>query len=154
MFVLKLVLVALHLLSVGGWFGAMCYSLFVLQPRAARYFKSLEELEEFTAAVSQGARWKVLPTLATIAITGAGLMLISAPVSRVWWILVLAKSTLFLVALGIFCYASWWLWPKRIFAIEDEIPSIRRQFRFIGITLIAIAAISIVLGVAASLGDR
>jgi len=151
---MRLILLALHLLCAGGWFGAMCYSLFFLQPRASRYFKTPEELEEFSATVSRGARWKVLAALAVIAVSGAGLVLISAPLSKAGWSLICAKSALFLLAVGVFCYASWRLWPRRIFAIGQEIPPIRRQFWFVGASLITIAAASFILGAAAHLVTR
>lgn len=151
---MRVILLALHVLCAGGWFGAMCYSLFFLQPRASRYFKTTAELEEFSASVSQGARWKVLAALALLAISGAGLVLTSASLSRAGWVLIWAKSALFLVALGVFCYASWRLWPRRIFAIGEEIPPIRRQFWFVGASLITIAAVSFVLGAAAHVVAR
>ena len=140
---------AIHVSAAAAWFGAMLYSLAVLHPRAARYFRSSEELEEFIATLSQGARWKVLGILGVIAATGAALLFISSPGSRLWWLLMFIKFALFIAALGIFWYASWRLWPRRIFAIADELPRLRRQFRIVGISLVAIAVISIVLGIVA-----
>src|SRR5688500_12797777 len=129
-----------HALAGAAWFGAMFYSLTVLHPRATNYFQSDAEFEEFIATVSQGARWKVLPGLPLIGGTGAALLLLAlrdsaAPVSRAWVAVIIAKLALFLAALVIFCYASWRLWPRRIFASPEELPSIRAKFRRVAMSL-------------------
>jgi hypothetical protein len=49
-----------HVLASAAIFGAMFYSITVIQPRARRYFQSPHDFEEFIAVISNGARWKVL----------------------------------------------------------------------------------------------
>ena len=67
--------------------------------------------------------------------------------SRTWLAVVLIKVTLFASAVVIFSYASWRLWPRRIFATPDELPAIRRRFRLVGFSLLVIAATSFALGI-------
>jgi len=144
---LWLILASAHLLAAAAWFGAMFYSLMILHPRAKRFFgDDDEQFETFIATVSQGARWKVLAAFGVIAATGVALIPFAA-LNRRFIILIIAKSVLLAVAVGIFCYGSWRLWPSRIFALPAEVPAIRRRFRVIAITLIGIAAAAMVLGV-------
>src|SRR5262249_20504327 len=105
-----------HALAGAAWFGSMVYSLTVLQPRAARFFATAGQFEEFIAVVSAGARWKVLAAFAFVAVTGLGLFFLRlpGPVSSLWWVLIAAKVGLFLAALALFWYVSWRLWPARV----------------------------------------
>ena len=143
------VLAIAHALASAAWFGSMFYSLMVLQPRAKSYFQSGHEFEEFAATLAQGARWKVLTAFAFVGLTGLLLVVVARPqpmTSR--WAAVLAiKLALFTAALAIFCYASWRLWPQRIFASPNELPAIQRRFRVVGLTLLLIAGASIALGI-------
>ena len=138
-----------HALSSAAWFGSMFYSLSVMQPRARRFFASDAEFEEFLATVAQGARWKVLAAFAFVALTGVGLIVVARPepVTNTWLVIVAMKVALFAVAVAIFSYASWRLWPRRIFASPAEAPAIRRTFRAVGFALLIIAALSFALGI-------
>ena len=70
---------------------------------------------------------------------------------RAWMILMGIHIVLFLMAIGIFWYASWRLWPRRIFALIEELPEIRRRFTAVGVALILIAGMSMALGLLAKL---
>jgi uncharacterized membrane protein len=146
---LHTLLAVAHALSSAAWFGAMFYSLTVMQPRAKRFFASDAEFEEFVATVAQGARWSVLAAFAFVAITGVGLIVVArpVPVTDAWLVIVALKVALFGLALAIFSYASWQLWPRRIFASPAELPRIRQQFRTVGFALLTIAALSFALGI-------
>src|SRR5437667_10519815 len=112
--VASLMLAILHVLAGAAWFGAMFYSLTVLQPRAARYFDRPERFEEFIATVSAGARWKVLAAFALVGGSGLGLLLSPRmPPSALWIVLIAVKGVLFVAALALFVYMSWRLWPAR-----------------------------------------
>jgi len=142
-----LILVSIHLLAGAAWFGAMIYSLMVLHPRAKRFFdEDDEQFEALIATVSQGARWKVLAVLGVIGGSGAALIPF-AVWHRGLGALLIVKTALLIAAVGIFCYASWRLWPVRIFALPGETEAIRGRFRMVAITLIGIAAAAMVLGV-------
>jgi hypothetical protein len=145
------VLAVVHVLAGAAWFGAMFYSFFVLHPRAHAYFKRETEFESFITAVSAGARYAVLSALGLIGLTGAALIWLRwpEPPSPRWLVFIGAKVVLWTVALGLFVYVSWRLWPARLFAVEAEIPHIQEAFRRVAVTMIAIAGLSMALGVLA-----
>jgi uncharacterized membrane protein len=139
----------MHVLAGSVWMGAMMYSLFVLHPQGRRYFQSETEFEAFITAVSGGARGKVLVALLAIAVSGLILVLVRwpRPASGIWLVLVGMKVVLFTAALCLFVYTSWRLWPARLFAAPADIPQFQRLFRRVGLTMISLAALSMVLGV-------
>ena len=142
------VLATAHVLAGASWFGAMFYSLTVLHPRARSFFTGARQFEEFIAHIAAGARWKVLGGAVFIAITGLGLVLLPgehmSPGQRGCLV---AKAILFVVAVSLFSYTSWVLWPARVLASLEEVPKFQRRFRIIGRTLLALVGASIVLGV-------
>jgi hypothetical protein len=100
--------------------------------------------------VSAGARWKVLGAFALVGGSGLGLLFLARPApSAVWLALVGAKGVLFLVALALFVHVSWRLWPARVLALPEEIPSLQRAFRRAGRAMIALVGLSLILGVVA-----
>ena len=147
----SIVLTSAHVLAGAAWFGSMFYSLTVLHPRAQRYFETPDEFEHFITTVSDGSRSKVLGAFGFIAITGLALLLLSVPrtISYLWLTLIGFKIILFFVALVVFWYTSWRLWPARIFATPDEIPTFQRRFRTISRTMIALVGLNFVLGIVA-----
>jgi putative copper export protein len=146
------IVAAAHVLAGAAWFGAMLYSLMVLHPRARSFFRSPGQFEEFIAYLAAGARWKVLGGAAFIALTGVGLLLLPAAgeTSTAWYACIAAKVVLFVLAVGLFCFASWKLWPDRVFASPVEIPKYQRRFRIIAFTLLILVGVSTALGVLSS----
>jgi len=146
------VIAAAHVLAGGAWFGAMLYSLVVLHPRARSFFSSSRQFEEFMAHMAAGARWKVLSGAAFIALTGIGLLLLPGPAdtSHGKKACVIAKTALFAMAVSLFCFTSWRLWPARTLASAEEIPKFQRSFRCIAVALLVLVALSMVLGVLSS----
>ena len=51
---------AAHVLVAAAWFGAMAYSLAVVQPRAVRFLADERRSEDFAATLASGARYSVL----------------------------------------------------------------------------------------------
>ena len=49
-----------HGIGGGVWIGAVGFNLFVLTPRAQRWFRVSAEHEDFVFTVVQGLRWPVL----------------------------------------------------------------------------------------------
>src|SRR6266576_4655528 len=143
------IIAAAHVLAGGAWFGAMLYSLMVLHPRARTFFSSSRQFEEFIAHIAAGARWKVLGGAALIALTGIGLLLFpgSEDTSNGKKACVIAKTALFAIAVSLFCFTSWRLWPARTLASVEEIPKFQQSFRGIAVTLLILVAVSMVLGV-------
>ena len=146
---LHFVLASAHALSSAAWFGSMFYSLTTMQPRARTYFASDLEFEAFVAHVAHGARWKVIGAFAFVTVTGAALIVVAhpTPASDAWLAVIGIKAALLIAAVLIFSYASWRLWPRRVFATPQELPTIRRQFRIVAVSLILIAAASFALGI-------
>ncbi len=150
MHLIYLVTAIVHALASAAWFGSMFYSFFVLHPRAKKFFATNdEEFEQFIATVAQGARWKVLAAFAVVAISGVLLILMGRPqpTPALWIGCVVAKAVCLLIALAVFCYASWRLWPARIFATPNELPALRRSFRQVAITLLLLIATASALGI-------
>jgi hypothetical protein len=138
------------------WLGAMVYSLLVVQPRAERFLGDPRRYEEFAATLAAGARWKVLGVMAALGLTGAGLVWLvvtGEPAPSAWWIiLVVAKSALLAASVVLFWFVSWRLWPRRLFALPDELPAIRRRFRLVAVALTATVAANFALGVLSAHG--
>ena len=142
--------IAIHVVGGGVWIGAMVFSVFVLHPRAERYFEGAAELEDFIFSVVHGARYKVLAGIAAIAASGAALVVHTGPgASGPWRWLVAAKVALLLASLALFLHVSFTLWPRRLFARGDELPAVRRQFWWVGAVMIACNTANMGLGVLA-----
>ena len=137
------------MLGAAVWFGAMAYSLAVVQPRAARFLGDERRSEGFAATLAAGARWKVIGLIAVLAASGIALVLLTGDRSGGWWALVVVKSVLLVAALALFANVSWRLWPARLFAPDSELPAVRRSFRRSAWALTAIVAAEIALGAAA-----
>ncbi len=143
------VLAAAHLLLAAVWFGAMAYSVVVVQPKLLHYFGSPQRAEEPATYVAAGARWKVVGVITALAITGAGLTILDGDRPAWWWALIGAKIGLLGVASVLFWYVSWRMWPRRVFALPAETPGWQAAFRRAGWTLITLVGAAMVLGVAA-----
>jgi hypothetical protein len=145
----RLILASAHVLAGSAWFGAMFYSLMVLHPRARAFFRGPREFEEFVAYIAAGARWKVLGGAAFIAATGVGLLVLRGPeqVSGGRNACLAGKVLLFVIAVGVFCFTSWRLWPARVMASTEEIPKFQRAFGWVAMTLLILVGASMVLGV-------
>ena len=139
----------IHALASAAWFGSMFYSFFVLHPRAKKFFANDEEFEQFIATIAQGARWKVLGAFAVVAVSGVLLIVLGRPqpAPPLWIGCVVAKAVCLLIALAVFCHASWRLWPARIFATPGELPALQRSFRRVAIVLLLLIATASALGI-------
>lgn len=148
---LAALLAVIHVLAAAAWFGAMFYSLLVLQPRAARYFRTPGEFETFVATLGQGARWTMLAAFGLVGGSGLALAVLQGTeaVSRQWLVLLGLKTGLFAVAFGVFVHVSWRLWPARVLALPDEIPHFQRVARRLAATMLCLVGLSMALGVLA-----
>jgi hypothetical protein len=146
----RTLLVVGHGLLAAAWFGSMTYSLFVVQPRAARFFAGDNDgYERWLVTLAAGNRWRVLALVTGIAATGLALVLVDARrVGAAWDLAVVTKTLLLAVALAIFSYISWWHWPRRVFATEAELPALRRTLRRSAYALTGCVAAAMVLGFA------
>jgi hypothetical protein len=146
------ILITAHVLAGAAWFGAMFYSLLVLHPRARSFFSSTSKFEEFITYLAAGARWKVLGGAFFIALTGVGLLFLPSKeqISTPFYTCVYVKAVLFVIAVGLFCFTSWVLWPARVLASQEEVPRFHRLFRIIAITLLLIIGMSMAIGIVSS----
>lgn len=138
-----------HVLVAAIWLGAMAYSLGVVQPRATRFLTDEREREGFFVTLGAGARRPVLAAIATLAATGAVLVALAPHRSPGWWALIAVKLGVLLLALALFARVSWRLWPRRLFATDEELPALRRSFRRVAVALTVLVAVEVALGVAA-----
>lgn len=128
---------AVHVVGGGVWIGAMAFSVFILHPRAEKFFQRSTDFEDFIFGVVHGARYKVLAGIAAIVASGAWLSARYAGAPTPWSWLIAAKIFLLLISLALFLYVSFALWPLRVFAREDELPAVRRRFWIVGVAMIA-----------------
>ncbi len=139
-------LAVVHAGLAAVWMGGMAYSLFVVQPKLARFFGKDEEAREaLTAVIASGNRWKVIGLVAAIGLSGVALLFLTGgPV----WIHVV-KGVLLIIASGLFWYVSWRHWPQRIFATAAERPALQRRLRLLATVMLALAGTAFALGVVA-----
>jgi Flp pilus assembly protein TadB len=137
----------LHAGLAAAWVGGMAYSLFVVQPKLAKFYAAdLQTREALTATIASGNRWKVLGLIGVIA--ASGLVLLVTDTDH-WW-LHLVKAVLLLAATGIFWYVSWRHWPRRIFATTAEIPAHHARLRLLATIMLGLAGTAFALGVVAA----
>ena len=68
-------------------------------------------------------------------------------------VVVQPRAARLLAAPGVFGRVSWRLWPRRIFALAEEVPALQRSFRIAATALLALVVTQFVLGaVAVTLG--
>ncbi|MQA25146.1 MAG: hypothetical protein GEU94_06690 [Micromonosporaceae bacterium] len=144
-------LLVLAHLGVGGvWLGAMAYSLTVAQPAITRLFPRPEAAEEAYRELAARNRWRVVGLLAVLAGSGVALAALAGPRPLAWWLLIAAKTGLFVAAAGLFWWVSWRGWPRRLFALPEELAPLQRRFRHVAVALAACGGAAFVLGVAAA----
>lgn len=154
--VLRTVLLLVHVGVTAAWFGAMLYSLVVVQPRLAEFFADVDEREDFATVLAAGARWRVLGLAVALALSGAGLTAIELDEaddpSGAWIALIVAKTALLAVAVALFTYVSWRLWPSRLLAHmsgSSELEQIQARFRMIAVAIATSIAGGLIAGVVA-----
>jgi Flp pilus assembly protein TadB len=143
------ILLALVHAGVGAlWLGSMAYSLFVVQPRVARVLAA-GPAEDVYRELAAGNRWRVIALIAALAVSGLALVPLSAHPSG-WWLLVIFKTLLLVLATAVFWWVSWRGWPRRVFALPEELPPVQRRFRRVAIVMFGLVGLGFVLGVVVS----
>jgi hypothetical protein len=145
---MRALVIAAHLFLGVGWLGAMSYSLFMVQPKAARYFGADDDAhEDFLTTLANGARWKVVGLIAALAATGVVLVITARDRDTGWWVGIGAKTALLLAAGGVFWWVSWRAWPARVFALPAERQRWRTRFRLAALTMLGCGGLAAFLGV-------
>jgi Flp pilus assembly protein TadB len=144
---MQIVLALVHAGLGAVWLGSMAYSLFVVQPRVARILAA-GPAEDVYRELAAGNRWRVVALIAALALSGLALVpVVDHP--RAWWALITAKIMLLVLATAAFYWVSWWGWPRRVFALPDELPAVQLRFRRVAIVMCGLVALAFVLGVTA-----
>jgi putative copper export protein len=137
---------AVHHLSAAAWFGALVYRAFFVDPKALRFFRASAEFERFSLDLAHGMRYVVLAALLTCGLSGFMLVVLRWNSADSWFTLMAGKVTIWVIAFVLFAYISWVFWPRRVFAVGDELSRVRRRGLVLALVMIAIAGLGIVLG--------
>jgi putative copper export protein len=143
-------LLVVHLVAAVAWLGAMAYSLVAVQPRIARAVPDPVRAEEIYRELAAGNRWPVVAIIAGLALTGLGLVTVADGRSAGWWAAMAAKALLWVAAAGLFWWVSWRGWPRRVFALPEELPAQQARFRRVALAMAAVVGLAFALGVVAS----
>jgi hypothetical protein len=130
------------------WLGSMIYSLVVVQPRVARFFRDDEQREEFLVVLANGNRWPVVALIVGLLLSGGVVAFAGSGAVSVGYTLAVGLD---LVAAGIFVDVSWRHWPARVFALSEEIPGFRRRLTVRAVTMTVLIGVSYVVSLAVSL---
>jgi uncharacterized membrane protein len=150
--VIYVALVVVHAGVATVWLGGMAYSLTVVQPKVARFFADDDDRhEEFVALIAQGNRWKVIALIVALAGTGVVLWAMDGFEHTTAQ---LVKAGLLAIATAIFWYVSWRHWPRRVFALPEERPAMRRQLRTLASTMTVLVGAAFVIGVSVTVAGR
>lgn len=130
------------------WLGSMIYSLVVVQPKIAKFFRDNEQREEFLVVLAHGNRWPVAGLIVGLVLSGGAVALAGFETVSAGYTVAVGLD---LVAAGIFVDVSWRHWPARIFALTEELPGFRRRLTLRATTMTALIGVSYVVAVAISL---
>jgi hypothetical protein len=142
------VLLVAHVVLVATWFGAMAYSLGVVQPRVAKFFPDERRREDFLLVLAHGNRWRVVALLAMITATCVAVV-ITAP-ARATAVGYAVSLVLYAAAGGIFAHVSWRHWPARVFALPAELAGFRRRLRVQAVAMLALVGAAFVVALSVS----
>ena len=123
------------------WFGAMAYSLFTVQPKlAAMVGGDPERHEDAQRTLAHGNRWRVVALIATLWVTGIALTARTGTEPTT-----VAKAVHLAAASALFWWVSWRGWPRRVFALPDELPALQRRFRAAALAMFALVGAAFAL---------
>ena len=143
-------LILVHLGVGAGWLGGMLYSLFVVQPRVPRVLPDPARAEDLYRELGAGNRWRVVGLIAALAASGLLLLYVQSGHSALWWAVVAAKVLSLAAASVLFWWVSWRGWPRRVFALPEELPAVQARFRRVALAMAGLVGLAFVLGIAAS----
>ena len=110
----------------------MAYSLVIVQPRLD---------EDAQRRLAHGNRWPVVGLISLLWLSGFLLVLY-----RGAGVLVAAKVVLLFAASALFWWVSWRGWPRRVFALPDELPALQRRFRRVALAMLCLVTLAYILG--------
>src|SRR5436190_22500973 len=137
-------LASVHQLSATAWFGALVYRACFVDPKALRFFAGGSDFERFSLHLADGMRRIVLAALLVCGLSGFVLLGMRWSTAAPNWLALMAvKAGLWALASAVFAYISWVFWPRRVFAVEAEYTTVRRQGRLLAFVMIALAGLGI-----------
>lgn len=137
-----------HVGVAAMWLGSMAYSLFVVQPRVARLLRDPGRAEEVYRELGAGNRWRVIGLIAALWVTGILLVIVhKGSAGTAWWSAVAVKALLLTAASALFWWVSWRGWPRRVFALPDELAGEQARFRRVALMMLALVGAAFVVGV-------
>jgi hypothetical protein len=147
---LTVLVVLVHVGLLGGWLGSMLYSLMIVQPRAARFFAGDDDAHEaFLVFLGAGNRRPVLAIIAAATVTAV----LIAALARVNVAAMLGAVVALAAATAVFVRVSWWLWPRRVFALPDERSRHRTALRRHAGAMVGLIGAALALAVIAVASD-
>ena len=151
--VVPVVLALVHLTVAAAWAGSMAYSLVVVQPKVAAFFGADARQEEFLTVLAQGNRWRVIGLIAVLLVSGIGVVVTTSTAAVVGFAVAVGLDA---VAALAFVEVSWRHWPRRVFALPEEVPGYQRALRIRAQAMLVLVGIAFViaLGSAVGLGVR
>jgi hypothetical protein len=151
--VVPVVLAVVHLTVAAAWAGSMAYSLVVVQPKVAAFFAADARQEEFLTVLAQGNRWRVIGLVAVLLVSGIGVVVTTPTAAVVGFAVAVGLDA---VAALAFVEVSWRHWPRRVFALPEEVPGYQRALRVRARAMLVLVGIAFViaLGSAVGLGVR
>lgn len=133
-----------HVVGGGVWIGAVGFNVFVLHPRAEKFFAEPGRFEDFVLTVVNGMRWWVVAGVAALGLAGVELLRLRALSLDA---VLVAKIALLAINVVLFGVLSWRMWPARVVAAGPELSALRRRFARVGAAMVACNLLNVALGV-------
>jgi hypothetical protein len=148
--VVPVVLAVVHLTVAAAWAGSMAYSLLVVQPKVAAFFADDARREEFLTVLAQGNRWRVIGLIAVLLVSGIGVVITTSTAAAV--VGFAGAVGLDAVAALAFVEVSWRHWPRRVFALPEEVPGYQRALRIRARIMLVLVGTAFVIALGSAVG--
>ncbi|GLY77148.1 hypothetical protein [Actinoallomurus iriomotensis] len=135
-----------HLTIAAVWLGSMAYSMFVVQPRVARFFTDESRREEFLLVLAHGNRRGVVAVVTGLSLSAVAVMATWPAVATAYAVALVPYAA----ATGVFVNVSWRHWPARVFALPEELPRFRRRLRAQAWAMLVLVGVAFALTLSAS----
>jgi uncharacterized membrane protein len=145
---LYITLAVIHVGAAVQFLGSMIYSVFVARPAAERFFADdPHALNTFQITLAHGGRPKVAATLAVLLLSGIGMLAVDDELDATDVAFVVIKSVGYVAIVVAFWYMSFKLWPRRVFALPEDMPPIMKRFVVSVVVTMSAAWTGVILGV-------
>jgi uncharacterized membrane protein len=135
-----------HVATTIGWLGGVFFILVYVHPATAEYFEDHRERDTFLTTLADGARWHVLAAFAAIGASGVGIVALHGGYDGGDVALLAVKVIALALATAVFCFETFYLWPRRVFATLAELPAAMARFRQLAFVLFGCGSVGVILG--------